>query len=157
MVLQQYMDSEIRAIMAQYMPLDSQAEVPNHVNNQRAWKEKQVSLLGFHGLLHGCGFSCVLFQPFRILTIEFSLMYHMDNKRLIVWMISCFFLPFSLGGCWKCNIMLRRGTLLLLTVLEYKRANISMLFHCSVVCSSISATYFVRGVWNCVQDVNVKH
>lgn len=35
-VLQQYMDSEIRAIMAQYMPLDSQAEVPNHVNDQRA-------------------------------------------------------------------------------------------------------------------------
>jgi len=35
-VLQQYMDSEIRAIMAQYMPLDSQAEVPNHVNHQRA-------------------------------------------------------------------------------------------------------------------------
>ncbi|CAJ1924641.1 unnamed protein product [Sphenostylis stenocarpa] len=32
----QYMDSEIRAIMAQYMPLDSQAEVPNHVNDQRA-------------------------------------------------------------------------------------------------------------------------
>jgi len=30
------MDSEIRAIMAQYMPLDSQAEVPNHVNDQRA-------------------------------------------------------------------------------------------------------------------------
>lgn len=35
-VLQQYMDSEIRAIMAQYMPLDSQAEIPNHVNDQRA-------------------------------------------------------------------------------------------------------------------------
>jgi len=34
--LQQYMDSEIRAIMAQYMPLDSQAEIPNHVNDQRA-------------------------------------------------------------------------------------------------------------------------
>uniref|UniRef100_A0A452Y7Q7 Uncharacterized protein n=1 Tax=Aegilops tauschii subsp. strangulata TaxID=200361 RepID=A0A452Y7Q7_AEGTS len=26
---QSYMDSEIRAIMAQYMPLDSQGEVPN--------------------------------------------------------------------------------------------------------------------------------
>jgi len=37
--LQQYMDSEIRAIMAQYMPLDSQAEIPNHVNDQRAWEE----------------------------------------------------------------------------------------------------------------------
>ncbi|KAL0733096.1 hypothetical protein Bca4012_009306 [Brassica carinata] len=34
--LRQYMDSEIRAIMAQYMPLDSQAEVPNHVNDERA-------------------------------------------------------------------------------------------------------------------------
>ncbi|KAG8091486.1 hypothetical protein GUJ93_ZPchr0012g19527 [Zizania palustris] len=28
--LRSYMDSEIRAIMAQYMPLDSQGEVPNH-------------------------------------------------------------------------------------------------------------------------------
>lgn len=35
-VLQSYMDSEIRAIMAQYMPLDSQAEVVNHVNDERA-------------------------------------------------------------------------------------------------------------------------
>ncbi|CAN7090201.1 unnamed protein product [Brassica rapa subsp. narinosa] len=34
--LRQYMDSEIRAIMAQYMPLDSQPEVPNHVNDERA-------------------------------------------------------------------------------------------------------------------------
>ncbi|KAL8172275.1 hypothetical protein V2J09_024079 [Rumex salicifolius] len=34
--LRQYMDSEIRAIMAQYMPLDSQSEVPNHVNEERA-------------------------------------------------------------------------------------------------------------------------
>lgn len=34
--LQSYMDSEIRAIMAQYMPLDSQAEVPNYVNENRA-------------------------------------------------------------------------------------------------------------------------
>ncbi|MBA0573082.1 hypothetical protein Golob_000376 [Gossypium lobatum] len=31
-----YMDSEIRAIMAQYMPLDSQSEVPNHVSEDRA-------------------------------------------------------------------------------------------------------------------------
>lgn len=31
------MDSEIRAIMAQYMPLDSQNEVPNHVNDEHAW------------------------------------------------------------------------------------------------------------------------
>ncbi|XP_051133954.1 vacuolar-sorting receptor 3-like [Andrographis paniculata] len=31
--LRSYMDSEIRAIMAQYMPLDSQAEVPKHVND----------------------------------------------------------------------------------------------------------------------------
>ncbi|XP_022984499.1 vacuolar-sorting receptor 4-like [Cucurbita maxima] len=30
--LRAYMDSEIRAIMAQYMPLDSQGEVPNHVH-----------------------------------------------------------------------------------------------------------------------------
>ncbi|XP_047337470.1 vacuolar-sorting receptor 3-like [Impatiens glandulifera] len=30
--LRSYMDSEIRAIMAQYMPLDSQSEVPNHVS-----------------------------------------------------------------------------------------------------------------------------
>ncbi|KAF2616280.1 hypothetical protein F2Q70_00010497 [Brassica cretica] len=34
--LRQYMDSEIRAIMAQYMPLDNQPEVPNHVNDERA-------------------------------------------------------------------------------------------------------------------------
>ncbi|GAB4853434.1 Vacuolar-sorting receptor 3 [Ancistrocladus abbreviatus] len=33
--LRSYMDSEIRAIMAQYMPLDSQAEVPNHVNEEQ--------------------------------------------------------------------------------------------------------------------------
>ncbi|KAG5378907.1 hypothetical protein IGI04_026749 [Brassica rapa subsp. trilocularis] len=32
----QYMDSEIRAIMAQYMPLDSQPKVPNHVNDEHA-------------------------------------------------------------------------------------------------------------------------
>lgn len=38
LVLQSYMDSEIRAIMAQYMPLDSHAEVPSHVNNAHAWK-----------------------------------------------------------------------------------------------------------------------
>ncbi|KAJ8763482.1 hypothetical protein K2173_002365 [Erythroxylum novogranatense] len=34
--LRSYMDSEIRAIMAQYMPLESEAEVPNHVNDERA-------------------------------------------------------------------------------------------------------------------------
>uniref|UniRef100_A0A6N2LVD3 EGF-like calcium-binding domain-containing protein n=1 Tax=Salix viminalis TaxID=40686 RepID=A0A6N2LVD3_SALVM len=34
--LRSYMDSEIRAIMAQYMPLDSQAEVPNHFHEERA-------------------------------------------------------------------------------------------------------------------------
>ncbi|RID53488.1 hypothetical protein BRARA_G00876 [Brassica rapa] len=34
--LRQYMDSEIRAIMAQYMPLDSQPKVPNHVNDEHA-------------------------------------------------------------------------------------------------------------------------
>ncbi|KAF8377638.1 hypothetical protein HHK36_031020 [Tetracentron sinense] len=34
--LRSYMDSEIRAIMAQYMPLDSQVEVPNHVSEDRA-------------------------------------------------------------------------------------------------------------------------
>ncbi|KAL0384312.1 UNVERIFIED_CONTAM: Vacuolar-sorting receptor 4 [Sesamum radiatum] len=34
--LRSYMDSEIRAIMAQYMPLDSQNEVPNHVGEDRA-------------------------------------------------------------------------------------------------------------------------
>ncbi|GAB2292127.1 Vacuolar-sorting receptor 3 [Dionaea muscipula] len=34
--LRSYMDSEIRAIMAQYMPLDSQAEVVNHVNEDHA-------------------------------------------------------------------------------------------------------------------------
>ncbi|KAG8089252.1 hypothetical protein GUJ93_ZPchr0011g26973 [Zizania palustris] len=28
--IRRYMDSEIRAIMAQYMPLDNQGEVPNH-------------------------------------------------------------------------------------------------------------------------------
>ncbi|KAL8128189.1 hypothetical protein AgCh_014955 [Apium graveolens] len=31
-----YMDSEIRAIMAQYMPLDSQGEVPNHQSEDQA-------------------------------------------------------------------------------------------------------------------------
>ncbi|XP_058069871.1 vacuolar-sorting receptor 3-like [Magnolia sinica] len=34
--LRSYMDTEIRAIMAQYMPLDSQGEVPNHVHEDRA-------------------------------------------------------------------------------------------------------------------------
>ncbi|KAF8404893.1 hypothetical protein HHK36_009788 [Tetracentron sinense] len=34
--IRSYMDSEIRAIMAQYMPLDSQVEVPNHVSEDRA-------------------------------------------------------------------------------------------------------------------------
>ncbi|KAK3013918.1 hypothetical protein RJ639_009446 [Escallonia herrerae] len=34
--LRSYMDSEIRAIMAQYMPLDSQNEVPNHVSEDHA-------------------------------------------------------------------------------------------------------------------------
>lgn len=29
--IRRYMDSEIRAIMAQYMPLDNQGEVPSHV------------------------------------------------------------------------------------------------------------------------------
>ena len=28
--IRRYMDSEIRAIMAQYMPLDNQGDVPNH-------------------------------------------------------------------------------------------------------------------------------
>lgn len=28
--IRSYMDSEIRAIMAQYMPLDNQGEIPNH-------------------------------------------------------------------------------------------------------------------------------
>ncbi|KAF6135702.1 hypothetical protein GIB67_028273 [Kingdonia uniflora] len=32
--LRSYMDSEIRAIMAQYMPLDSQAEIPNHSSSE---------------------------------------------------------------------------------------------------------------------------
>lgn len=34
--LRSYMDSEIRAIMAQYMPLDSQGEVPNHSQEDHA-------------------------------------------------------------------------------------------------------------------------
>lgn len=45
--MQAYMDSEIRAIMAQYMPLDSQGEVPNHVHGDRLdhmWKR----LTSFH-------------------------------------------------------------------------------------------------------------
>ena len=33
-VQQSYMDSEIRAIMAQYMPLDSQNEVHRHVEEE---------------------------------------------------------------------------------------------------------------------------
>jgi len=36
--LQRYMDSEIRAIMAQYMPLDNQGEVPNHVPHGNVWE-----------------------------------------------------------------------------------------------------------------------
>ena len=32
--IRQYMDSEIRAIMAQYMPLDSQTEIPNHSDDR---------------------------------------------------------------------------------------------------------------------------
>lgn len=31
--LQRYMDSEIRAIMAQYMPLDNQGEIPTHASH----------------------------------------------------------------------------------------------------------------------------
>ncbi|RZC54682.1 hypothetical protein C5167_013543 [Papaver somniferum] len=34
--IRSYMDSEIRAIMAQYMPLDSQVEIPNHTSDSRA-------------------------------------------------------------------------------------------------------------------------
>lgn len=34
---QRYMDSEIRAIMAQYMPLDNQGEIPNHVSRSDIW------------------------------------------------------------------------------------------------------------------------
>nr|XP_017259200.1 PREDICTED: vacuolar-sorting receptor 3-like [Daucus carota subsp. sativus] len=34
--LRSYMDSEIRAIMSQYMPLDSQSEVPDHQSEDRA-------------------------------------------------------------------------------------------------------------------------
>ncbi|KAL3538805.1 hypothetical protein ACH5RR_002171 [Cinchona calisaya] len=34
--LRSYMDSEIRAIMSQYMPLDSQNEVPNHASDEHA-------------------------------------------------------------------------------------------------------------------------
>lgn len=34
--IRRYMDSEIRAIMAQYMPLDSQGEVPDHTTEGRA-------------------------------------------------------------------------------------------------------------------------
>ncbi|KAK9097169.1 hypothetical protein Sjap_022666 [Stephania japonica] len=34
--IRSYMDSEIRAIMAQYMPLDSQVEVPNHTSDNHA-------------------------------------------------------------------------------------------------------------------------
>ncbi|CAA3027250.1 vacuolar-sorting receptor 3-like [Olea europaea subsp. europaea] len=34
--LRSYMDSEIRAIMAQYMPLEGQKEVPSHVSDDRA-------------------------------------------------------------------------------------------------------------------------
>ncbi|KAF3327362.1 vacuolar-sorting receptor 1-like protein [Carex littledalei] len=33
--IRSYMDSEIRAIMAQYMPLDNQGEVPNHVQHDQ--------------------------------------------------------------------------------------------------------------------------
>ena len=31
--IRRYMDSEIRAIMAQYMPLDNQGEVPTHISH----------------------------------------------------------------------------------------------------------------------------
>ncbi|CAA0827470.1 Vacuolar-sorting receptor 2 [Striga hermonthica] len=33
--IRRYMDSEIRAIMAQYMPLDNPGEVPNHISHSR--------------------------------------------------------------------------------------------------------------------------
>lgn len=33
-LFQSYMDSEIRAIMAQYMPLDGQNEVPSHAHEE---------------------------------------------------------------------------------------------------------------------------
>jgi len=70
-VLQQYMDSEIRAIMAQYMPLDSQGEVPNHVNDERAWMKGKCSM--------GVGFSCTMFEPFWIFTLNLAdCMYDME-------------------------------------------------------------------------------
>lgn len=39
------MDSEIRAIMAQYMPLDNQNEVQNHVSEDRAWKTRPMDMI----------------------------------------------------------------------------------------------------------------
>lgn len=33
--IRRYMDSEIRAIMAQYMPLDNQGEIPSHTHASR--------------------------------------------------------------------------------------------------------------------------
>jgi hypothetical protein len=37
------MDSEIRAIMAQYMPLDNQGDVPNHSRHIEMWRVEQLA------------------------------------------------------------------------------------------------------------------
>lgn len=47
-VLQRYMDSEIRAIMAQYMPLDNQGEIPSHVSRGDIWNRKGETLVWYN-------------------------------------------------------------------------------------------------------------
>lgn len=42
--MQRYMDSEIRAIMAQYMPLDNQGEAPNHIPHGGGTSESGATL-----------------------------------------------------------------------------------------------------------------
>ena len=74
--LQSYMDSEIRAIMAQYMPLDSQGEVVNHVHEERAWI---VSLFGYCVWSLGVAYPVYPFE-FRFWAFEF-------DRLCIIWTI----------------------------------------------------------------------
>jgi len=60
-VFQSYMDSEIRAIMAQYMPLDSQAEITNHVRHDDIWVWRAASASGERRVAG----NCLCFKPPR--------------------------------------------------------------------------------------------
>lgn len=99
-VLQQYMDSEIRAIMAQYMPLDSQAEVPNHVNDERAWEGEFGNL--FVDIMDEA-FPISFMSPFRILCMESYIVAlavpYMDTRVSTRWSL----LHFFFCSCWECK------------------------------------------------------